>query len=308
MGAAEQAVTVVEVGPRDGLQNEKAALPTDDKLALVEALHASGLPRIELSSFVSPRRVPQLADASALCSEATKRWGTAVFSALCPNGTGLKRAKEAGLGRVAVFLSASPTHNRRNVGKSIEATLRTFDAVIEPALQGGMQVRGYVSTVWGCPFEGAVEVRRVAELATVLLERGCYEVSLGDTLGLAAPKQIREVLKALLPSCPAERLALHLHDTRGTALANVFAGLELGLRTFDASIAGLGGCPFAPGAAGNLATEDLVYALDREGLSTGVDGRALWEAGQVAELKLGRALPGKVHQAGLPPDRTAIGW
>ena len=204
-----------------------------------------------------------------------------------------------GIEEVAVFLSASEAHNRRNVNRTIAESLRGFDEVIEPAVAAGMRVRGYVSTVWGCPYEGEVDPRKARDIAEQLLARGCYQVSLGDTIGVGTPLQTRRILEVFLERIPPERLAMHMHDTRGTALANVLVGLEMGITTFDASVAGLGGCPFAPGAAGNLATEDLVYTLHGMGIETGVDLEKLWEAGKVAEAIVGRKLPGKVHLAGV---------
>ncbi|MGB0679442.1 MAG: hydroxymethylglutaryl-CoA lyase [Polyangiales bacterium] len=295
-----EAVSIYEVSPRDGLQNEAGVVPTHAKARLVDALLQAGLQRIEVTSFVSPRWIPQLADAAELCRALTMPPGVR-FSALCPNATGLKRAQAAGLGEVAVFLSASESHNRRNVNKSIAATLQRFEDVIGPAVAAGMRVRGYLSTVWGCPFEGVVDQSRVCDLAAHLLEAGCYEVSLGDTIGVGTPLQTERILQGLLDQLPADKLALHLHDTRGTALANALVGLQMGIRSFDAAVAGLGGCPYAPGAAGNLATEDLVYALEGMGIATGIDLERLWQAGQVAEAIVGRTLPGKVHQAGLRP-------
>ncbi len=291
-------VSVYEVSPRDGLQNEAAVVPTHAKVRLVEALLDAGLRRIEITSFVSPTWVPQMADAEQVAHLVPRRPG-AVYSALVPNARGLERALGSGLQEVAVFLSASESHNQRNVNRSIEASLRGFDEVIEPAVTAGLRVRGYVSTVWGCPYEGEVDPQRACAIAEELLARGCYQVSLGDTIGVGTPLQTRRILEVFLRRVPAERLALHLHDTRGTALANVLVGLEMGITTFDASVAGLGGCPFAPGAAGNLATEDLVYTLHGMGIETGIDLERLWEAGKVAEAIVGRKLPGKVHLAGV---------
>jgi hydroxymethylglutaryl-CoA lyase len=291
-------VSVYEVSPRDGLQNERATVPLRGKLRLVEALVAAGLRRIEITSFVSPKWIPQLADADELGAHATPPAGV-IFSALCPNRKGLERARAAGIREIAVFLSASETHNRKNVNKSIAETLAAFDETIGPALSAGMRVRGYVSTVWGCPYEGDVDTRRAVEIAKKLLEMGCYQVSLGDTIGVGTPRHTERILQAMLLEIPCEKIAMHMHDTRGTALANVLVGLEMGVRDLDASVGGLGGCPYAPGAAGNLATEDLVYMLHGMGVQTGVDLERLVEAGRVAESIVGRALPGKVHQAGV---------
>jgi hydroxymethylglutaryl-CoA lyase len=209
-----------------------------------------------------------------------------------------------GLAEIAVFLSASEAHNQKNTNKSIARSLETFAEVVPPALEAGLRVRAYVSTVWGCPYEGEVPVARSVELTRELLALGCYQVSLGDTIGVGTPKQTRDLVRAFLSEFPSERLALHLHDTRGTALANALVGLELGIRDFDSSIAGVGGCPYAPGAAGNLATEDLVYMLQGMGIHTGIDLDALVEAGRLAETLIGRRLPGKVHQAGPPKLRS----
>jgi len=292
-----ESVSIYEVSPRDGLQNEAAPIPLSGKLELLRALIAAGLTRIELTSFVSPRWVPQLADAEELVRLAEPPPGVTV-SALVPNAKGFERALKAGLREIAVFMSASETHNRKNTNKSIADSLHTFAEVVKPAREAGLMVRAYVSTVWGCPYEGDVPVSAALDIARQLLELGCYQVSLGDTIGVGTPLQTKRIVEAFLAEIPAAQLALHLHDTRGTALANALVGLELGIRDFDASVAGIGGCPYAPGAAGNLATEDLVYMLDGLGVKTGVDLDALIEAGRVAETVLGRHLPGKVHQAG----------
>jgi hydroxymethylglutaryl-CoA lyase len=221
------------------------------------------------------------------------------YSALVPNEKGLARARAAGLTEVAVFLSASETHNRKNVNKSIDLTLGAFEETIGPARDAGMRVRGYVSTVWGCPYEGYVDPRRSLSITRRLLELGCYQVSLSDTLGAGTPRQTHEIMRLMLSELPSAALAMHMHDTRGTALANIMIGLELGIRDFDASIGGLGGCPYAPGAAGNVATEDLVYMLDGMGIRTGIDLERLLEAGRVASGIVGRALPSKVLQSGV---------
>ncbi len=293
-----QAVSIYEVSPRDGLQNEGAQVPTHAKVRLIEALAAAGLKRIEVASFVSAKWVPQMGDGEQVCTM-MDREEDIIYSALCPNAYGLRRAQQAGVEEVAVFISASETHNRKNVNKTITQTLDAFEGVIEPAVRAGLRVRGYVSTLWGCPYEGDVDPEAGLRIAKHLLDRGCYQVSLGDTIGVGTPVQTRKLLELFLEHIPKEKIALHLHDTRGTALANVLVGLEMGITTFDASVGGLGGCPYAPGAAGNLATEDLVYTLHGMGIETGVDLAKLWEAGQVAEAVCGRDLPGKVHQAGV---------
>jgi hydroxymethylglutaryl-CoA lyase len=298
-------VSVYEVSPRDGLQNEAAPVPLAGKERMVRALLAAGLRRIELTSFVSPRWVPQLADAEQLLRALSPAPEGVTFSALVPNATGLERALRVGVGEIAVFLSASETHNRKNTNKSIETSLETFAEVVPPARKAGIKVRAYVSTVWGCPYEGDVPVARSLEITRALLGLDCYQVSLGDTIGVGTPLQTKRLLQTFLAEIPPERLALHFHDTRGTALSNALVGLELGFRDFDASVGGLGGCPYAPGAAGNLATEDLVYLLHGMGIRTGIDLDALIEAGRVAESVVGRPLPGKVHQAGTFRRRSA---
>lgn len=295
-------VSVFEVSPRDGLQNEATSVTLENKLQLISALVAAGLERIELTSFVSPRWIPQLADAEDLVRRVTAKDGV-TFSALCPNTTGLERAIQVGLTEVAVFLSASETHNLKNTNKTIARSLEVFDELVPHALEAKMRVRAYVSTVWGCPYEGDVPVERALEIAQHLRNLGCYQISLGDTIGVGTPLHVQRLLELFLKHFAKEELALHLHDTRGTALANALAGLEMGITTFDASVAGLGGCPYAPGAAGNLATEDLVYMLHGMGIETGIDLPALVQAGQVAETVVGRKLPGKVHLAGLPTTR-----
>ncbi|MFY3745818.1 hydroxymethylglutaryl-CoA lyase [Anaeromyxobacter sp. Red801] len=299
-------VTVYEVGPRDGLQNEARTVPTADKLALIGALAAAGLRRIEASSFVSPRWIPQLADAAEVTAALPAADGTS-YVVLVPNAKGLDRLavalSRAGEGHppveAAVFLSASETHNRKNLNRTVAETLGELEALVPAALARGLRVRGYVSTVWGCPYEGPVDPGRAADIVERLLALGCHQVSLGDTIGVGTPNQTRRILALLRARARPEQIALHMHDTRGTALANVLAGLEEGVTTFDASIGGLGGCPYAPGASGNLATEDLVYMLDGMGLETGVDFRKLVAAGALAQRLVGRTLPGKALQAEL---------
>ena len=290
-------VSVYEVSPRDGLQNEAQLVPTEGKRELIEALAAAGLKRIEMSSFVSPKWVPQLADAEEL-ARLLHVPADVTLSALCPNARGLERAMSAGLREVAVFLSASETHNRANVNKSVADTLAVFTEIVPPAREAGLTVRAYVSTAWGCPYEGDVDPKKVLAISKKLIDLGCYQISLGDTIGVGTPRQTRDIVQRFLDEMPAERFALHMHDTRGTALANILVGLELGVRDFDAAVAGVGGCPYAPGAAGNMATEDLVYMLHGMGIETGVDLDKLIEAGNVAEQVIGRPLPGKVHRAG----------
>lgn len=299
-------VSVYEVSPRDGLQNENATVPLRGKLRLIDALVAAGLRRIEITSFVSPKWIPQLADADELAEAVLSLYRghpstgpELCFSALCPNPRGLERAKKASIAEIAVFLSASETHNKKNVNKSIDATLLAFEETIAPAREAGMRVRGYVSTVWGCPYEGEIDPVRAIAIAKQLHTMGCYQVSLGDTIGVGTPRQTRAIMQRALGELPADALAMHMHDTRGTALANIVVGLELGVRHFDASVGGMGGCPYAPGAAGNVATEDLVYMLHGMGVATGLDLERLVEAARAAESIVGRTLPGKVHRAGI---------
>ena len=278
-------VTVVEVGPRDGLQNEASALPADAKVRFVEALAEAGLPVVEVTSFVSPRAVPQLADADEVLPAVQRREGVR-YPVLVPNLRGLERAVAAGADAIAVFTAASEGFARANVNMTIAESLAAFAPVLEQALMAGMWTRGYVSTAFGCPYDGAVEPSAVARVASELAALGCAEVSVGDTIGVARPEQVPGVVAAVAERVPLDRIALHLHDTGGRALDNVAAGLEAGVRTFDSSAAGLGGCPFAPGAPGNVATEALVRFLHREGLETGVDPDAVERAGRAVRARL----------------------
>jgi hydroxymethylglutaryl-CoA lyase len=289
-------VTIVEVGPRDGLQNERAIVPTAAKIGFIDRLSAAGLPVIEVTSFVRPDRIPQLADAADVCRGITRRESVR-YSALVPNLHGLERAQEAGIGEVAVFAAASETFSRRNINQSIEGSLGVYRQVCERARRAGMRVRGYLSTSFGCPYEGPVPVGRVVELTDQLLSLGVFEVAVSDTIGVAHPAQVQEVLHALLTRVAVDRLALHFHDTRGTALANVLTGLSMGITTFDASAGGLGGCPYAPGAAGNLATDDLIYMLDGLGVRTGVDLAELSSASLFIGRGLDHPLPSRYAQA-----------
>lgn len=301
--ALPDGVSIYEVSPRDGLQNERATVPLSGKLRLIEALGLAGLKRIEITSFVSPKWISQLADGDEVAAQARPPAGC-TFSALCPNAKGLARAKAAGLGEIAVFLSASETHNKKNVDKTIEETLAAFEETVGPARDAGMRVRAYLSTVWGCPYEGEIAPSRSLSIAHRLLALGCYQISVSDTIGVGNPKQTKQIMSLMLSEIPAQKLAMHMHDTRGTALPNILVGLEMGIRDFDASVGGMGGCPYAPGAAGNVATEDLVYMLHGMGVPTGVDLERLVEAAKVAESLVGRLLPGKVHQGGVRSLRT----
>ena len=288
--------TVGEVGPRDGLQNERALVSTADKIEFVNRLSAARHAVIEVSAFVSPKWVPQMADAAEVLAGITRRPGTR-YTALVPNLAGLDRAAKAGVTEIAIFAASSETFSRKNINQTIDDSLATYAQVCERALAAGMRVRGYLSTAFGCPFEGAVDPARVAEVAARLHEMGVFEVAISDTIGIAHPGQVPRVLDALLLRMPVERIALHFHDTRGTALANVLAALAYGVATFDASAGGLGGCPYAPGAAGNLATDDLIYMLDGLGIETGVTLTALSEASAFIESKLDHRLPSRFAQA-----------
>lgn len=294
-------VAVTEVGPRDGLQNEAEILPAAAKVAFVEALADAGLADIEVSSFVSPQWVPQLADAAEVFAALRPREGV-VYAALVPNERGMERALACGVRKVAVFTAATESFSRRNANASIAGTLERFRPVLAAARAAGVAVRGYVSTAFGCPFEGPVEPGAAARVAADLLALGCGEVSVGDTIGVATPGRVVEGLDALRAAgVPPERTVLHFHDTRGTALANVLASLREGYAAFDASAGGLGGCPYAPGAGGNLATEDLLYLLHGLGIATGADLEGVRRASRGIEAALGRPLPGKVYRAGPAP-------
>jgi len=289
-------VTIVEVGPRDGLQNEQAHVSTEDKIEFVNRLSAAHLPVIEVSAFVSPKWVPQMADAAEVFAGILRAPGTR-YSALVPNLAGLERALQAGVSEIAVFASSTETFSRKNINQSIDESLATYRSVCERAIAAGLRVRGYLSTAFGCPFEGAVDPQQVARVAMRLAELGVFEVAISDTIGIAHPGQVPRVLEAVLARIPVERIALHFHDTRGTALANVLASLSFGIATYDASSGGLGGCPYAPGAAGNLATDDLIYMLDGLGIETGVSLAAVSEASAFIASKIDHRLPSRHAQA-----------
>ncbi|MCO5165136.1 MAG: hydroxymethylglutaryl-CoA lyase [Planctomycetes bacterium] len=292
-----RAVTVYEVGPRDGLQNEPTAVPLAAKRAFVEALAAAGLRWVEATSFVHPKWVPQLADAADLMQALARRPGTR-YPVLVPNEKGLDRALERGCDAVAVFAAVTEGFSRKNQNASVAEVLAGLRPVVERARAAGLWVRGYLSVVWGCPYEGAVDPARARTLAGDLVAMGVDEVSLGDTIGVATPGEVERVVEVVAAAAPLERLALHFHDTRGTALANVLAGLLAGVTTFDASAGGLGGCPYAVGASGNLDTCDLLYMLHGLGIETGVDLEAVRAAAQAIAGVLGRPLPGRYSQAG----------
>lgn len=291
-------VEIYEVGPRDGLQNELRTLATEDKARMIEGLIDAGLKRIEVTSFVSPRWIPQLADADKLLSLIPRREGV-MFSALVPNLKGLERARAAKLQEAAVFLSVTESHSKKNINKSVAEAISTVTEVAREAKAEGMRVRCYLSTVWGCPYEGLTPVAKVVELVKRLADVGFYQLSLGDTIGVGTPTQTAEIVGEVSKLLPLEQIALHLHDTRGTALANVLVGLSMGVTTYDSSIGGLGGCPYAPGAAGNLSTEDLAYMLNGMGVETGIDLKKLVDAGALGQELIGRKLPGKYLQAAL---------
>jgi hydroxymethylglutaryl-CoA lyase len=288
--------TIVEVGPRDGLQNEATSVPTMAKVEFVDRLSAAGLSVIEVSAFVSPRWVPQMADADAVLAGISRASGVR-YTALVPNLRGLERARDAGLSEIAIFAAASETFSRRNINQGIDESIRTYKEVCDRAIALGMRVRAYLSTAFGCPFEGDVPPEHVAATAGRLLELGTFEISVSDTIGVAHPAQVNRVLEAVAARVPLARIALHFHDTRGTALANVLMALQGGVTTFDASAGGLGGCPYAPGASGNVATEDLVYMLNGLGVTTGVDLGRVVDASLFIEPFVGHPLPSRYVQA-----------
>lgn len=300
MSARQRApdVGIYEVGPRDGLQNEPGFVPTEQKRELIRRLVAAGVPRVEVTSFVSPKWIPALADGEALAA-ALPPAPTAQYGALVPNERGYERFRAAGgIDIAATFISASETHNRKNVNCSIAEQLERQKPVFERARADGVAMRAYVSTVCGCPYEGAVALEAVVALTRALFAQGASEVSLGDTIGVGHPAQVRALVEAVAGEAPLEHIALHLHDTYGRALANAQAGFEAGVRTFDASLAGLGGCPYAPGASGNVATEDLVDLFECAGVRTGIDLEALVDASAWLErVVLARPLPGRVYRA-----------
>ncbi len=289
-------VKIFEVGPRDGLQNESQHVSTADKVRLIESLAAAGLKNIEITSFVSPKWIPQLADGLEV-ARSLHLPPDVVTSALVPNLKGYESAKQAGLKEIALFMSATETHSKKNINKSIDEALHALKEVAKTARADGKRIRAYLSVVFVCPYEGPVSKEQVARVVARLLDIGIDELSLGDTIGAATPNQVKDLVKLLSPDVELGKMALHFHDTRGTALANVLAGLEAGISIFDASAGGMGGCPYAPGAAGNLATEDLVYMLDGMGIKTGVDLDKLVECGRLAESFLNKRLPGRYLQS-----------
>jgi len=287
---------IVEVGPRDGLQNEKATLSVNDKVALINGLSNCGFSHIEAGSFVSPKWVPQMANSDEVMQQIQRRSGV-IYSALTPNIQGYKNAVVAQADSVAIFGSASESFSQKNINCSIEQSLARFEELIEQAKQDKMPVRAYVSCVMGCPYEGEIAAEAVLDISLSLLKMGCYEVSLGDTIGMGTPLKMNKLLSLLLSRIPSSQLALHCHDTYGQALANVLTGLQQGINTFDSSVAGLGGCPYATGASGNLATEDLLYMLHNMGVTTSIDLPMLVEVGNRISKVLNRQSQSKVARA-----------
>ena len=289
-------VRIVEVGPRDGLQNEKTVIATADKIALIDRLSATGLSSIEATSFVSPKWVPQLADAAEVFSGIHRRESVS-YPVLVPNEQGYERARAVGATEVAVFTAASEAFNQKNINASIDESIERFRPVLERAQADGVRVRGYVSTVLGCPYQGAVPISDVVRVAQRLHSLGCYEVSLGDTIGVGTPGKAREMLRAVADAVPMTALAVHFHDTYGQALSNIFACLEGGVAVVDAAVSGTGGCPYAKGASGNVASEDVVYMLHGLGIDTGIDLAALADTGRWLAALLGRESGSKVGRA-----------
>jgi hydroxymethylglutaryl-CoA lyase len=293
-------VKIVEVGMRDGLQNEKLLIPTEEKIKLIDKLVHAGLKEIEITSFVSPKWIPQLAD-SLKVAQAFRDDHRVNFSALVPNLQGLKMAMEAEIKTIAVFMSVTEAHNQKNLNKSRYEAFVTLEEVTKKAISQGMRVRAYLSTVFGCPFEGKVNKNRVSDLTEKLLNLGIYEVSLGDTIGVANPLQVEEVLGLLMNRGNKKALAVHFHDTRGCGLANSLTALRMGITTFDSSFGGLGGCPYAPGASGNVATEDLGYMFEEMGIDCGINLERLMSCSLQLQNILGKNLPSKYLQASIGP-------
>jgi len=297
-------VTVYEVGPRDGLQNEARNVPTADKIKFIDALVASGISSIEITSFVSPKWIPQLADSAEVSRGVTRTPGVRM-SALVPNRRGLDSALASGMKEIAVFMSASETHNKKNVNKTIAETLVAFEEVVPVARAAGVAVRAYLSTCFGCPYEGDVDPERVVDLSGRLRDLGVYQISISDTIGVANPRQVEDVLTRVLAKHPLPSIAVHFHDTQGTALANCVVALGMGVTTIDSAAGGLGGCPYAPGASGNLATEDLVAMLHSMKIETGIDLDKLVEASRTAATFVGHELPSKYLKAHLGKQARA---
>lgn len=292
------AVRIVEVGPRDGLQNEKTIIRVSDKIALINQLSACGFQTVEATSFVSPKWVPQLADAAEVFTGIEKLPGVS-YPVLVPNLQGYERARSVGATEVAIFGAASEAFSQKNINASIDESIERFIPVLEQAKKDGVKVRGYVSTVLGCPYQGDVPVADVVHISKKLFELGCYEISLGDTIGIGTPKNARTMLAAVATEIPMASLAVHFHDTRGQALANILACLEEGVRVVDSAVSGTGGCPYAKGASGNVATEDVVYMLEGIGMRTGIQMDKLIETGRWLSQLLGRETSSKVNRASI---------
>ncbi|MFC0524971.1 hydroxymethylglutaryl-CoA lyase [Pontibacillus salicampi] len=290
-------VTVKEVGPRDGLQNEKELIATEDKVEWINQLSDTGLSYIEISSFVHPKWIPQLGDALDVAKQ-IKRQKDITYAALVPNAKGLERALEADVDEISIFMSASETHNKKNINKTIEETFPVLEEVVKGGRQEGKSVRAYISTVFGCPYEGHIPIDNTLRICERLFEMGIYELSIGDTIGVANPLQVERVLTRMKDTFEHDSLALHFHDTRGTALANVLTALQLGFTTFDSALGGLGGCPYAQGATGNLATDDLLYMLDGMEIETGIHKDKLYHAASFIQSKMDKSLPSHQMQIG----------
>jgi len=292
-------VEIVEVGPRDGLQNESSWVPTEIKIELIDKLAQSGIKTIEAASFVSPKWIPQMKDSSEVMDGIPKKPGVR-YPVLTPNLKGLERALQAGAEEVAVFAAASEAFSQKNINCSISESIERFRPLIHEAVASGITVRGYISCVMGCPYQGKVDTEKVADLAETMSNMGCREISLGDTIGIGTPLQAQNLVKTVNQCVPLDQIALHFHDTRGQALANLYACLELGVSVIDSSVAGLGGCPYAKGASGNVATEDVLYMLDGMGIKTGIDAEKLLDAVQFISKSLDRPPQSRVGQANLP--------
>lgn len=290
-------IKIVEVGPRDGLQNEKSILKTDDKLRFIELLTLSGLQTIEVTSFVKPEAIPQMADATELFSKVKLLSSTINFPCLVPNLKGYESAKALGVKEIALFSATSDSFTKKNVNASVDETFERMQDVVAAALKDGIRIRGYISTSFGCPYEGRMDVSRLHAVTERFFKLGAYEVSVGDTIGVATPKQVREYIQSLKKSFPVDKLAMHFHDTRGMALTNIYVSLEEGITTYDSSAGGLGGCPYAKGATGNVATEDVWYLMQSQGLDTGIDIKKLSEASKFILEKINKQTESKFLKA-----------
>ncbi|KAJ1959446.1 hypothetical protein GGI12_004334 [Dipsacomyces acuminosporus] len=301
--ASRPFVKIVEVGPRDGLQNEKTLIPADVKVSLINKLADAGLSVVEATSFVSPKWVPQMGDAKQVMAGITRKPGVS-YPVLTPNTKGLEAAIASGAEEVAIFGAASESFSQKNINCTIAESIKRFEGVTERAKESGLRIRGYVSCVVGCPYEGRIDPQAVADVAKDLVALGCYEISLGDTIGVGRPREIKAMIDAVSKHVPVDQLAIHCHDTYGQAIANIYASLESGIRVVDSSVAGLGGCPYAKGATGNVATEDVVYLLEGSGYSTGVDLDKLADVGQWISSQLGRPTASRVGRALLAKKRS----